>query len=426
MTDTAPPAAETKNSRDMHLFAPGPKRILALDGGGVRGAITVAFLERIEALLDQRHGKKVRLGDHFDLIGGTSTGAIIAGALALGKRTEEIKKFYLELAPNAFKRQNWPIPIMRSKFDARGLRKQIEDVVGMRKLDSEDLITGFALVAKRVDTGSPWIVSNIPRAPYWEDGKDKNGKPYFGNKHYPLVNLVRASTAAPHFFDPELLAIGGDKELPDEIAQPLEQPWLVRAIVALLVRARLHRGSTFKASDFGLFVDGGVTPHNNPSLALLQLATLKAFGLCWPTVPGQLGIISVGTGSFRPQLKYEELGFAGIPKLTLHALVSMMNDAQTHVLTMMQWMGKSPNPWVINSEIGSLAADAPSAGKMFDFQRYDVLLEQDWLTQKLNRDVSKADVERYRHMDEPGIVDDLYKMATAIAEEQVKPEHWLT
>ncbi len=70
-------------ARDRHLFGPGPKRVLALDGGGVRGAITVAFLERIETLLSQHHGKEVRLGDWFDLVGGTSTGALIAGALAL-------------------------------------------------------------------------------------------------------------------------------------------------------------------------------------------------------------------------------------------------------------------------------------------------------------------------------------------------------
>ena len=66
-------------SRDYHLFGPGPKRILSLDGGGVRGAVSVAFLERIEQILDEQAGHKVRLGDWFDLIGGTSTGAIIAG-----------------------------------------------------------------------------------------------------------------------------------------------------------------------------------------------------------------------------------------------------------------------------------------------------------------------------------------------------------
>ena len=418
MTDTT--SAAEQSSRDRHLFGPGPKRILALDGGGVRGAITVAFLERIEELLGQRYGKEVRLGDHFDLVGGTSTGAIIAGALALGKRTDEIKRFYLELAPNAFKRQNWPIPILRSKFDARGLRKQIADVVGKRNLGSEDLLTGFALVTKRVDTGSAWMVSNDPRAPYWEDAPG-----HIGNKHYPLVNLVRASTAAPHFFDPELLAISSDKVLPEEIAQPLEQPWLVRAIVALLARVRLHRGAGFNARDYGLFVDGGVTPHNNPSVALLQLATLKAFGICWPMALGQLSITSIGTGSFRPKLQYEELGFAGVPKLALHALVSMMSDTQTHALALMQWWGKSPDPWVINSEIGTLADDAPPGGKLFDFQRYDVLLEEDWLTQALGHKVSKADVERYRHMDNPGIVNELYEMARTVAKEQVKPGHWL-
>src|ERR1039458_6818337 len=94
-----------ETSRDRQLVGPGPKRILALDGGGVRGAMTVAFLERIEALLCEHHGREVRLGDYFDLVGGTSTGAVIAGALALGYRTAQVKDFYLKLAPFAFKRQ---------------------------------------------------------------------------------------------------------------------------------------------------------------------------------------------------------------------------------------------------------------------------------------------------------------------------------
>ena len=90
--------------RDRHLFGPGRKRVLALDGGGVRGAITVAFLERIETILKKQHGENLRLGDHFDLVGGTSTGAIIAGAIALGKRADDIKTFYHQLAPRVFSR----------------------------------------------------------------------------------------------------------------------------------------------------------------------------------------------------------------------------------------------------------------------------------------------------------------------------------
>ena len=69
MTDTP-----DHSSRDRHLFGPGPKRILSLDGGGVRGVISVAFLERIEAVLKEHHGDGV-LGDWFDLIGGTSSGS---------------------------------------------------------------------------------------------------------------------------------------------------------------------------------------------------------------------------------------------------------------------------------------------------------------------------------------------------------------
>lgn len=68
--------------RDAHLFGPGPKRILSLDGG-VRGATTIALLERIEARIEEIEGRPVRLCDWFNLIGGISTGAIIATALAL-------------------------------------------------------------------------------------------------------------------------------------------------------------------------------------------------------------------------------------------------------------------------------------------------------------------------------------------------------
>src|SRR5437764_4578763 len=99
--------AGDRASRDRHLFDAGPKRVLSLDGGGVRGVISVAFLERIEAILSAYAGNDVRLGDYFDLIGGASTGAIIAGALALGKTTGELKNIYHRLAPLAFQRSRF-------------------------------------------------------------------------------------------------------------------------------------------------------------------------------------------------------------------------------------------------------------------------------------------------------------------------------
>src|SRR3954463_11187476 len=168
MTDTQTSTNDNNPARDSHLFGNGPKRILALDGGGVRGAITVAFLEEIEAVLSAHLQRFVHLGDWFDLIGGTSTGAIIAGALAMGFTTADIKSFYFDLAPKVFKRPFWRVMGLQAKFDARALRKEIEDIVGRTTLGGEELVTGFCLISKRLDTGSPWVLANNPRAPFWE------------------------------------------------------------------------------------------------------------------------------------------------------------------------------------------------------------------------------------------------------------------
>jgi len=61
----------------------GPKKILALDGGGIRGMITVEVLKKIEDLLREETGgdKKFVLADFFDYISGTSTGAITLGRM---------------------------------------------------------------------------------------------------------------------------------------------------------------------------------------------------------------------------------------------------------------------------------------------------------------------------------------------------------
>jgi Patatin-like phospholipase len=409
-----------KCDRDRHLFGPGPKRILALDGGGVRGAITVAFLERIEDILSKYYGRDVRLGDHFDFIGGTSTGSIIASALALGYRAAEVREFYTKLAPLAFKRQRWSLPIFQATFDVRGLRAEIEKIIGDLELQSEKLITGLCIVTKRVDTGSPWIIANNPKAPYWEDGYGHEG-----NRRLKLATLVRASTAARHFFDPELIPISSRKsQLPQAAVAPLDKPLLARFLHTVLERLHLRAKPVPDTTDYGLFIDGGVSPHNNPSLALLMMTTLKPFQLCWPPGPDNLSVTSIGTGTFRPRLNYHDLGFTRFPQLAYHALMSLMTDAEVMVLSQMQWLGECSTPWVINSEIGTLAGDGPPGGKLFRFMRYDVRLEMAWL-QDLGLNIPQAEIARFRTMDDPGIVQDIYEIGRVAAERQVRPEHWL-
>src|SRR4030042_4223002 len=86
------------------IKAPGPKRILGLDGGGIRGIITLEILARIEGLLREKSGRgdDFRLADYFDFIAGTSTGAIIGTALSLGMTVTDIRSFYLDTGRQMF------------------------------------------------------------------------------------------------------------------------------------------------------------------------------------------------------------------------------------------------------------------------------------------------------------------------------------
>src|SRR5256885_12678414 len=365
-------------SRDRHLFGTGPKRMLSLDGGGVRGVISVAFLERIEALLSAQAGEGVRLGDWFDLIGGTSTGAIIATGLALGKSTGELKDIYHQLAPHAFRRSRFRIPFLQPKFDVAGLRREIEAIVGELTLDSPELRTGLGIVAKRVDTASLWIVANNPRAPYWGTPREGN---FIGNGHYKLVNLLRASTAAPTYFEPESIPILEKVE--------------------------------------GLFIDGGVSPHNNPALALFMMTQLKPYGLCWETGADKLTIVSIGTGGYRQRLDRAALGRMQNITVALHALRTVMDDSAGLVLALMQWFGHSPTPWLVNSEIQDLLHDLFPAGPLFRFLRYDVRLEADWLVEHLGMKLSEKDLARIREMDNPDSIPLAYEIGRPGAERQV-------
>jgi len=82
------------------------RKLLALDGGGIRGMIAVEILAEIEAVLQKRLGRddSFVLADYFDYIAGTSTGAIIATCLSLGMRVDELRKFYIDSGPAMFNR----------------------------------------------------------------------------------------------------------------------------------------------------------------------------------------------------------------------------------------------------------------------------------------------------------------------------------
>jgi len=353
------------------------RKILALDGGGTRGIVSIAFLERIEALLRERSGKgdAFRLSDHFDLIGGTSTGAIIAAGLATGRTVAELKTIYFELGPAVF-RKRWHIPLFQARYGSAKLGEILSREFGDAQLDDPSIKTLLAIATKRVDTGSPWIVSNITSQPYWNDRADGARK---GNRHISLASLVRASAAAPLYFGPESIPISSEVT--------------------------------------GTFVDGAISPYNSPTIPLLLLATAKRYGLSWPLGVDKLSIVSVGTGRSRPSAPSPWTPSA---KLAVDGLRGMIEDTMSLSLMMMQWLGASEAPAHLNRDIGTLDGEPLGGKPLFAFQRFDLRLEEDWLEAYFGLPFEAREIIRLRRIDAADSMSALYDLAKEVARRTIR------
>lgn len=353
------------------LFGPGPKRILSLDGGGVRGILALGVLSEIERRLRRRSGNPAfRLCDYFDLIGGTSTGSIIAAALALGKNVGEVSALYHELAPVVFAPDGANAGIRKPRFDADKLEAVLAREFGDHELGSPALKTGFAVFAKRIDTGSAWTLTNNPRSAFWEG--PSGGYP---NKRFQIRKLVLASAAAPTFFEERCIQL-----IPD--GEPVPPG----------------------ADAQGEFVDGAVAALNDPSLQLLKVATLAPYGFNWPSGDDRLMMISVGTGYWRPALHYDTLEkdllntLAPAAARAVFALTSMIHDASLNTLVTMQALSASPRPWRINGEITDMRGARLSPVPVLHFQRFDARLDDEAELRRLDLNYSLAQIEAMKNM----------------------------
>ena len=370
-------------TRDEHFQDGGPKRILCLDGGGLRGILSLQFLKRIEEILRERHGGDAgfRLAHYFDLCAGTSTGAIIAAALAKGLTVTEIERDYLNMGQTIFKGGRFLGGIVGARYDKDALSTLLRDVLGDNTtLGSTDLLTGVLLVTKRVDTGSPWPLGNNPNGHYF---RAKPTDKWLSNADYPLWQVVRASTAAPTYFDPEMLTIGaGDKAF------------------------------------HGEFVDGGVSPFNNPALQAFMYATLSGYRVGWKTGAERMLIVSIGTGTGDPSITHSNFAAAA----GIKALGGLMDDCASLVETMMQWMSSSSTRRVIDRELGDLSADTLCGAPLFTYQRYNALLTTEGLS-KVLPDVTDEVMESLAKMDKPENMKILQKVGLDAAR-HIEPTHF--
>ena len=176
------------------------RRILSLDGGGIKGVFAAAFLETIE----EATGK--RIADHFDLIAGTSTGGIIALGLGLGMSAREIFQFYLNDGPRIFDHpnplDNHGVVSKLMSWARRGINKGKQ--LATPKYDSSELRKALerAFQAKRLGDSKTRLLIPAYNA-------DKEDVHVFKTRHHPrfqvdwkesAVNVALATAAAPTYF----------------------------------------------------------------------------------------------------------------------------------------------------------------------------------------------------------------------------------
>jgi len=359
----------------------GPRKILALDGGGIRGLISIEVLAAIERELRGDRGADFRLADEFDYVAGTSTGAIIATCVSLGMSVAEIRDFYLESGREMFDKASL-LRRFRYKFEDEKLAGKLKAVIGEdTRLGSDKLRTLLLIVMRNATTDSPWPLSNNPRAKYNLASRRDEGKAC--NLDLRLWQLVRASTAAPTYFPPEVVDAGGPGPF--------------------------------------LMVDGGVTTYNNPAFLAFLMATMEPYKLCWPTGTEKMFIASVGTGTApkaNQDLEPDDMNLiynaTSVPSALMFAALNEQD-------LLCRVFGKCLHGDSLDREVGDLKdAQGPSDPKLFTYVRYNAELTRTWLDDHSLHHIEPRHIQR---LDSTEHMDQMREVGVMVAE-QVKAEHY--
>jgi uncharacterized protein len=358
------------------------KRILSLDGGGIRGIFTLEILLRMERLLREHYqNPKLVLADHFDFFAGASTGAIIATCLCWGLNVEAILEMYIKFGRTMFTRYPWYRPIKRmlvARYNAKPLSDFLQRVFsedGEGKiptlLGTSRLKKLLLVVMRNHSTGSAWPITNNPHALYNDSSKPGS------NLDIPLWQVVRASAAAPIYFDPETIKL---------------------------------------AESTHIFVDGAVTPYNNPALIAALTAILPCYRINWETGLDKIRIVSLGTIQFSSELASQ------IQRLWLGHFASKIPAALIQGIAWEQdflcrCLGRCIYGNELDSEIGNLRGCELPGRDWFSYVRYNQAYKAKTMADilKLSPDLAKLDAVHS--------IPALRRVGREYGEEHVKLEH---
>jgi len=356
------------------------RKLLALDGGGIRGMISIEVLARIERLLQRALGRDDTfvLSDYFDYIAGTSTGAIIATCLALGMRVDEIREFYEESGEAMFSPAGFLRRKVRHKFEHKPLAEKLKEVVGdATTLGSPRLQTLLMIVLRNATTDSPWPVSNNPDAKYSRRGT------VGCDLELPLWQLVRASTAAPTFFSPEEIRVGPKRFV---------------------------------------FVDGGITTYNNPAFQLFMMATVEPYNLKWEASEKTMLLVSIGTGTAAEANENLKLGQMNVLYNAKSIPSALMFAALNEQDFLCRAFGRCLAGDKIDSEIGDMiGACGPVNPKLFTYVRYNAELTRKGLDALQLTGIEPTAVQR---LDSTKAIGDLQRIGRAVGARKVHETHF--
>ena len=161
--------------------------ILALDGGGTRGIYTAQLLAEIECAFE------TRIKNCFDLIAGTSTGAIIAGAAATDIPMADIVQLFETEAPHIFRKRWYRTPLFLSKYPSEQLTQAIVKHIPATPLG--EIATPLMITSSEITRSEVHIF----RSNYGSH----NSQIAPTNKDVCLRDAILASCAAPTFFAPK-------------------------------------------------------------------------------------------------------------------------------------------------------------------------------------------------------------------------------
>ena len=171
-------------------------RILALDGGGIRGVFPASLL----AGLEEQYLDEQPLARYFDLIAGTSTGGIIALGLGAGLRAVDVQRMYVERGDTIFppgragpvgaarRGMRWLSKWFRYRYDRTALDGLLGEVLGNRRL--EESLTRLCIPSFDGRHGEVYVF----KTPHHPDFK-LDGVEY-------MRKVAAATAAAPTFFRP--------------------------------------------------------------------------------------------------------------------------------------------------------------------------------------------------------------------------------